>query len=122
MDKKKGNPKDPPSIDRIKDHIVYILGDFNFVVDLRDRTDLATGLSTGRPCSIGRYWLDAFEEFDEMYQQSHTGYPGCIAETGSSARLDRSYCEGGSQKKFRVLKNVESMRKNIFLDAFSHFS
>ena len=31
---------------------IFILGDFNFVCDLGDRTSLASGASIGKPCCV----------------------------------------------------------------------
>ena len=74
------------------DCYIFILGDFNFVLEQQDRTDLNTGLSVGRLCSVGRYWNEHFDGFDELHQQSHTRFPNVFSESRSSARLDRIYC------------------------------
>ena len=73
-------------------HLIFILGDFNFVVEQNDRTDLSTGLAIGRQCSVAKFWVDHFWQFDELHQQSHTRFPGNLTEGRSSARLDRIYC------------------------------
>ena len=61
-------------------------------MEQQDRTDLNTGISAGRLCSVGKYWNLHFEGFDELYQQSHTRFPSDSTETRTSARLDRIYC------------------------------
>ena len=76
----------------LTDHITFIFGDFNFITDACDRTHLATGVAAGRVCSLAKYWLDEFEQFDELYQRSHTRFPGRLGAGGSSARIDRIYC------------------------------
>ena len=46
-------------------------------------------MSTGRLCSVGKYWNENFSDFDELHQQSHTRFPGGLVEHRSTARLDR---------------------------------
>ena len=70
---------------------VFILGDFNFILDQCDRTDLASGRSIGKLCTVGKYWREHFDVFDELHQQSHTRFPSDLAANRSSARLDRIY-------------------------------
>ena len=70
----------------------FICGDFNFITDYVDRSELQSGSSIGRICSAGRYWDQHFSIFDEFYQGSHTRFPAASStNSGSSARLDRIY-------------------------------
>jgi exonuclease III len=76
----------------VTDCYVFICGDFNFITDSCDRTDLTTGMSVGRLCKVGKFWNEHFYSFDELHQQSHTRFPTEAIDAGSSARLDRIYC------------------------------
>ena len=60
--------------------------------DVEDRVDLTTGAAVGRRCSVGDYWSQNFEYFDDFYQRSHTRYPGNQDGSATSARLHRAYC------------------------------
>ena len=76
----------------VADCYVFICGDFIFITDSCDRTDLTTGMSVGRLCKVGKFWNEHFYSFDELHQQSHTRFPTEAIDAGSSARLDRIYC------------------------------
>ena len=71
---------------------LFIIGDFNFIVEHKDRTLIHSCTSCGIPGIVAEAWGECFDNFIESYQQSHTRFPGNIGQESTSSRLDRIYC------------------------------
>jgi hypothetical protein len=53
---------------------------------------IQSGTSCGIPGIVAEAWEECFDNFSELYQQSHTRFPGNIGQESTSSRLDRIYC------------------------------
>ena len=73
--------------------LVFIFGDFNFIMDESDRINMEEGLLCGRMCRVAKHWERHFEEYTEIHQPAFTRTSGIGQVGGTSARLDRIYCK-----------------------------
>ena len=78
-------------LQQYKCDIIYIAGDFNFTIYPEDRCDLMTGMHTAKRCELSALWDRLFENYDELYQEAHTRFPGGNWDGKSSSRIDRIY-------------------------------
>eukprot|EP00972_Heterocapsa_arctica_P087592 12915136-Heterocapsa_arctica.AAC.1 len=54
---------------------VFVLGDFNFEMDLEDRVNLKTGRAGGKAGQLADVWLSKFGSLAELHQSDPTRAP-----------------------------------------------